>query len=420
MEGRATLMNRTVNIFVLATLLVLALVACGGTATAPEKSTENGAEIDAGNTAYIELRTGQEASLIIGQSTFEASGEDNPTMKIGGAYGKPLVVDGVLYLPDQDYRRVLGYASIPAEAGAEADFVIGRENLQDLNGDFAGDYESPTRVSLGGPGSVFTDGVNLYVVDSEYSRILRYTGFPGADSQAANLVIGQANFESGTSSVGPTQLATPADATIADGKLIVADTFNNRVLIWETVPTRVNTEPDIVLGQLDLTTRDRSDPAERGSFFHPTSVWSDGERLLVSDYQNNRVLLWHNFPANGEAMPDVVLGQVDFETSRDGSSASEMHSPAHVTSNGTQIFVSDAMNNRVLVWNEFPTQNGQAANVILGQTVSGHSSPNNAQAGPNSIGFDNPSGLLLHENTLYVGDVGNGRYLVFEGAAVGN
>ena len=38
-----------------------------------------------------------------------------------------------------------------------------------------------------------------------------------------------------------------------------------------------------------------------------------------------------------------------------------------VYSDGTHLFVADYDNNRVLIWNNIPTSNGQAANMVLGQ-----------------------------------------------------
>ena len=38
-----------------------------------------------------------------------------------------------------------------------------------------------------------------------------------------------------------------------------------------------------------------------------------------------------------------------------------------VTSDGQRLYVTDLGHNRVLIWNSIPTQNGQAADVVVGQ-----------------------------------------------------
>ena len=46
-----------------------------------------------------------------------------------------------------------------------------------------------------------------------------------------------------------------------------------------------------------------------------------------------------------------------------------MKGPSGLYSDGTRLFVADKLNNRVLIWNAWPTANGQAADVVLGQAA---------------------------------------------------
>jgi hypothetical protein len=41
-----------------------------------------------------------------------------------------------------------------------------------------------------------------------------------------------------------------------------------------------------------------------------------------------------------------------------------------------KLIVADAWNHRVLIWNEFPTQNGQPADVVIGQPGMQNNLPN--------------------------------------------
>ncbi len=47
----------------------------------------------------------------------------------------------------------------------------------------------------------------------------------------------------------------------------------------------------------------------------PQGVWIQGSKLFVADTQNNRVLIWNTIPTQNNQPADVVLGQPDFTTS---------------------------------------------------------------------------------------------------------
>lgn len=393
-------MKRTLYNVVAAVSVAIGLVACGGAPT-PTPTPEPA--------PFIALQTGQAASIVIGQDDFTASAAhpDNDK-RFQSVYGSALILDGTLYLPDDGSGRVMGYTSVPATNGVAADFVLGKI-------DFAGgDGGSAQRLNQ--PGSVFTDGEHVFVSDYDLNRIVRYSGTPTTSGAAADLAIGQPDLDSTGDGCSATALFGPDGAIIAGGKLIVADSSNYRILIWNTVPTTFNEPADIVLGQVDRNSCDSppAGPTDR-NFESPRDIWSDGSRLLVVDDGFHRVLGWNTFPTEHNASADFVLGQPGFSTDDTGDGASEFYNPSYIESNGTQVFVSDSNNNRVLVWNEFPSENAQPADLVLGQSGFGMGSVNSGQSGANATGFYTPTGLYAYENMLFVGDLSNHRYLVFEG-----
>ncbi len=101
-------------------------------------------------------------------------------------------------------------------------------------------------------------------------------------------------------------------------------------------------------------------------FNHPTGIASDGTRFLLCDRFNNRVLIWNTLPAKWEAQPDLVLGQSDFFANNPGATKNGMNWPGNVSvgSNGL-VAVADTENDRLLIWKNFPTQNAQAADVAI-------------------------------------------------------
>ena len=107
----------------------------------------------------------------------------------------------------------------------------------------------------------------------------------------------------------------PQGVWIQAGKLFVADTGNDRVLIWNSIPTSNFQPANVVLGQPNFTTFGQPDltkttlEATATSLLTPVSVTSDGQRLYVTDLGNSRVLIWNTIPTRNQEPADVVLGQ---------------------------------------------------------------------------------------------------------------
>lgn len=168
---------------------------------------------------------------------------------------------------------------------------------------------------------------------------------------------------------------------VTDANRIGATPNNNRVLVYNNLSDFIPEPeaefpqgddcsvcvglPDLVLGQPDFETRDAG--TLDGAMKAPTGIATDGQRLAVADSNNNRVLLWHSIPANNGTPPDVVLGQADLTDNTPRTSADGMRGPQGVWIDSGRLFVADTSNGRVLIWNSFPSSNGQAADVVVGQ-----------------------------------------------------
>src|ERR1019366_5492355 len=80
----------------------------------------------------------------------------------------------------------------------------------------------------------------------------------------------------------------PRGLHTVDHKLIVADTAQNRVFIWNDLPGSSYQRPDVVLGQLRATDTERNagGHTSAASLLYPSGVWSDGNKLIVADAWN--------------------------------------------------------------------------------------------------------------------------------------
>lgn len=167
----------------------------------------------------------------------------------------------------------------------------------------------------------------------------------------------------------------PRGVYLVDRKLIVADTAQNRVFIWNKVPKTTFENPDVVLGQEDSgqTGRNASGKCSDTSMFYPSGLWSNGEMLVVADAWNHRVLVWSKMPESDRQPADVVIGQGDFESNQpnggigEDPSSSSLNWPYGVYSDGKSLWIADTGNRRVLYYESIPTQNGSPANSVIGK-----------------------------------------------------
>jgi uncharacterized protein (TIGR03437 family) len=288
--------------------------------------------------ASSDFMTGQAARLVIGQDTFTAQDTGSPTQyQLGGVSGIAYV-NNVLFVVDDN--RVA--------AGPDDNRVLIYNNINNF-------VTSPT--------ASIPQGLRCPVC----------AGSP--DTRGADVVVGQTDFVSTGVGLSQSGLRTPTSVA-SDGQiLVIADTDNNRVLIWKSIPTTNGSPADLVLGQPDFKTVQSPPPVNAKSFRGPQGVWIQGTRLFVADTQNNRVMVWNQIPTSNNQAADYVLGAPNFTTApvldltqeNTGANASNMLSPVSVTSDGIRLFVADLGFNRVLVWNKIPTGTQTPADFALGQ-----------------------------------------------------
>lgn len=343
---------------------------------------------------------GQAANTVIGQIDFTSNTASLANNAISGVQGNPAMHNGVLYLSDYNNNRVLGFNGIPTTNGAAADFVLGAPDFNT-----GGSLVQATQPSIVGD--------QLFVTDYTAQQVRVFRPIPTTTTVSPTYSITGAS----ESTIG---FFDPETAASGCGKLALADSDHNRVLLWNNIPTSDGQQPDLVLGQFDFggSTADQGLPNPTASTLdYPAGIWTDGMRLVVADNGSNRVLIWNSWPNQNGQPADLVLGQYDFTTrlwNHDMSTidASSMYSPYNgVFVSGSQIFVADSNNNRVLIWNSWPTQNGQPADTVIGSSdfVTNGS-------GLSANAFNVPRGLFLAGTTLIVGDFNNNRYLLFNGS----
>jgi uncharacterized protein (TIGR03437 family) len=280
-----------------------------------------------------DFSTGQAARLVIGQSTF-TEGEQGAGQNLIGGVGGVAYANDMLFIADGNR---IGASPVNQR-------VLIFKNL-------SGNLPKPT------------------------DELFYYTRCPACIG-GADVVLGQPDFNSTNTGVTQTAMRTPT-AVASDGQVLaVADSDNNRVLIWKSIPTSNGTPADVVVGQPNFTSSSiPGNVPNAKSMRGPSGLWIQNGKLYVADTQNHRVLIFNSIPTANGAAADLVLGQPNLTTfvepdltkANSGATASNLESPVSVTSDGVRLFVSDLGHNRVMIWNTIPNANNVPADVIVGQ-----------------------------------------------------
>ena len=261
-----------------------------------------------------------------------------------------------------------------APAGKPGRFVTG-QNADLMLGGF-GFNNTGGALRFNHPTGLATDGKALLMTDRWNNRVLIWKSAP-AKNTPPDLVLGQPDFTQNNPGTGRENLNCPGNIAITpDGnRIAVADTENNRILIWNSFPTRNAAPADVALEltRLDASARDfqRGGPGP-GKPTHrlgwPWGVWTDGKKLAVVATHGGAVLIWNSLPTRDNQPPDLVLRPRNAGT------------PRNVTSDGNWFAVSDHNNGErsrpgTMVWREFPANAAQEPDFTWGEWLKGTFTP---------------------------------------------
>ena len=426
--------------------------------------------------------TGMGARLVIGQVNFTQQEPGASDTLLGGVGGLAVAGD-TLFVADANRasftpvnNRVLLFRNLSQQLPAPLDrfrefsgrcpACVGRANSVLGQPSFTATDQAITQAGMRLPTGIASDGQSLVVADTGNNRILIWRSIPATNSQPADIVLGQTGFNSIRPVVVDNKsLRAPQGVWIQNGRLYAADTQNHRVLMWNRIPTANDTPADLVLGQPDFNTAVQPDLTKAGlnaqanTLLNPVSVTSDGVRLFVTDLGHNRVMIWNTIPTRNQQAADVVVGQPDFTSAIANNSYTgfaafndmdttnkqtpvlctvstgkdpkdnptyptrcgrTLDFPRFALSDGRRLFIADGGNDRVLIFNTIPRENGAKADIILGQpdefasvvsSVTDLFHPLLRQSAADIVAT--PTSLAWDGTNLYVTDPSNRRVMVF-------
>ena len=280
----------------------------------------------------------------------------------------------------------------------------------------------PSMAWMYSPRGVFLGEDHLVVADSGNHRVLIWNGIPSTDEQPADVVLGQPDGETegpAAGGRGPEKgMYLPTGVLIHEGRLIVADAWHHRILIWDTVPQTSDTAPDVILGQPDPSSVEinRGGECSASSFYWPFGIAMVGSAFWVTDTGNRRVLGWRNGIPQPDQPADVVLGQPDAAShaeNRGGDAGpASFRWPHDIAGNADLLLIADAGDHRVLGWSPQPDAD-RDADLVIGQPdfTGSEEWPYGPHTGDR---FRFPYAICLDGDRLAVADTANNRILLWD------
>ncbi|HTB15767.1 MAG TPA: hypothetical protein VK752_29560 [Bryobacteraceae bacterium] len=414
------------------------------------------------------LTNGKTADLVIGQQDLMSTSGQGPTTALSTGFSSPtgLAVDskGNLYVADAGNNRIMRFPTpfnTPAGTPPQPDLLIGQPGFQNGNaGNQGGNCSSKTLWFSTSSGPQLTSlaidsSGNLWTTDPLNNRVLMYQAanlIANASQPVASVVLGQNDFvtctqpASGFTLLSKGSLVDPSGLAFdTAGNLYVTDVYS-RVLFFQG--------PNFASqGQAALRVLGIPPPVASGApaTVYPTQytlgafntsggpipangVFTNGTNLFVADTPQSRIVEYDipaNWPAESTSFPSPpiknVYGQIGFATGKSNQaqpqpSSSTFSGPFGGAFLGTQMWVADTGNNRVVGLSLNSAATYSSASVLVGQLDYIYNAPNLIVGSEVFLSsqLGSASGIVVDNSSnpphLYVADPGNNRILGFKSA----
>jgi hypothetical protein len=309
------------------------------------------------NDAGSGISAHQPADVVLGQPDFTTEGPQAGGRGPEAGLRLPtgvLVHQGRLVVADAWNHRLLCWDEVPTRSDTAPDTVIGQPDTVSVEENRGSDCGP---LGLYWPfGLAMVDGA-LHVADTGNRRVLAWPGLPEPD-QEPELILGQPSAterDENRGRLGPSSFRWPHDIAASGDIMLVADAGNHRLLGWKPRPGR-DRDADTVLGQPDFTTGSEFpyQPQTAAALRFPYAVDIAHDVMAVADTANNRVLIWDQVPLDSGRGADRVLGQPSFaangENRWDQVGPDTFCWPYGLSLTGNQLAIADSGNNRVTIW----------------------------------------------------------------------
>lgn len=288
---------------------------------------------------------------------------------------------------------------------------------------------------LNGPNSAVEFNERIYITDTDNDRAVWVSsenfnaeGDLELSGQATSLV-GQTDFDQvveGECSQNSLGYAGGSEVVNTDQGIqwLISDTSSSRIMIWSNPDESKGTDANLVLGKPNFIECNRPSVADFGleAVGLPTDVWSNGKKVIVPT-DDNRLLVWREFPTQNNEIADFQIGQLDdYSSARNAGQQTNQRGMADlygIGGNNHQICVADRINNRVLIWLTLPDSSEDLANVVIGQSDFTKNTPQDTDQNgvknshPDELTLEHPKDCDISMEQLFIADTNNSRVLVY-------
>jgi hypothetical protein len=289
------------------------------------------------------------------------------------------------------------------------------------------------------------------------STLYIYDTYPTSNLSEPSLTVSGYTFTSGD---------YPGVAA-AGNKLYISTGNGNKIVVYNSVPTKSTQDPDFAIGSPDINTNTL---VENYIIGNPVAA-SNGTNLLVSSDFDRKLYLWHNRPNESSVHPDAVYeipeapwdnaiwgnnfvlggkkGVYIFESLPDGTNLpdktytdnignAQFQEIRGIAIDDKYLYVSDKDANKIYVWEGIPNKTSNPKFTLNfasptrmssdGKYLAVTSTTNHTitlfkidQLSSNATGikvggtgvFNLPEGVNISNNMLFVADTGNNKVAIW-------
>lgn len=181
---------------------------------------------------------------------------------------------------------------------------------------------------------------------------------PTSNKEAADIVIGQANFTSNTinagTGIGGAGFAASYGIGGNSNQVFISDYGNNRVMVYNSPTVGANSTATYVIGQSSLTSgavNGGNTGVRAYGFSSPMGVSADSTNFYVADATNSRLLSFL-VPTASDPWAAYVFGQDSFGSGTANATGIHFNSangPYRIHKSGARLIISDYSNYRVII-----------------------------------------------------------------------
>ncbi len=333
---------------------------------------------------YSPTASNAPADVALGQSDLSSGITGTSSTNMNAPTAFTFDSNGNLYVSDSGNCRVLVFPP-PFSTGEEATIVLGQPDLNTGCGAPA----SVTTLGTTG-GLAFGTHGNLWIADSQNNRILKFVAPFKNGMKAKLVVGQPDFVSTDVPRPPPRPayaLRRESRSTLAASFGSPTPQITG---YWQYTPAKsLSAEKEFGHPAATAFTSNAANDGgvSATSLYGPTGIGFDSsQRLWVADTQNNRVLIFKRAIAQNGSPASFVLGQTDFMGSTSNAfgtpTAATLYAPwGIITQAGGIMWVGDSSNNRTLQFT-LPIGNGMNASLALGQPdlVSGFPNQDNSES----------------------------------------